>query len=103
MEKTDAIVIAVEVLLQRFGPDMVVEDHWDADRCAIGFVNRMASGRLAYLSTWQQYGRYFVSLEHPTDEGSGLPYGNTEEHDGLSLQEAVQLIGEHLRLIQVEK
>jgi hypothetical protein len=89
---------AVEYLRHRFGEDVAVVDHWDADLMAIGLARKGVAGKLAYLSVRSTSGdiRFFVALENPPKRDSDAPYEDAGSHGDLSLSQAADVIGRHL-------
>jgi hypothetical protein len=86
-------------LIDIVDPEMrgwVILDHWDTDRCAVGFANRSDPDRLGYLSSWGKLpGHYFLELETPNpDEELGY---SAKTISDCEVAEALMLLEEHLR------
>jgi hypothetical protein len=59
-------------------------------------VSTQNTGRLAYIC-WYPQG-YFVSLELPAPPGDPRPYVAGGDHNDLSLEHAIEIVGKHLGL-----
>ena len=61
--KTYEIQETVEWLKGRFGPSLVVVDHWESDMAATGLAIESQPDRLVYIATEAPPNTYFVELE----------------------------------------
>jgi hypothetical protein len=103
--KHASIIDVVTQLRARLGEHTFeVEDHWEADQCAIGVVSPHYAGRLAYICTFGKApGRYDLLLELPSsgvDEPPYAPAGsaNDIDFDALASSIARHFAGDHLDL-----
>ena len=89
----------VAALHARLGDQLVVVDHWEADRTAIGVARADNTGRLVYFSIWNRSpNRYYVDVEFPPRAGSELPYEQGERFDDVDFEELVAIASRHLGL-----
>ena len=98
--KDASVVAVVDQLRSRFGADaLLVVDHWEADRCAIGLSRPDEPERLVYVCTFgKPPGRYDVSLELPPARGDDFPYTPAGDRSDLDFGELATVVGEHLGL-----
>ena len=76
--KTYEIQETVEWLKGRFGPSLVVVDHWESDMAATGLEIESQPDRLVYIATEAPPNTYFVELETaPYRLARGLRDGGT--------------------------
>lgn len=97
--KDASILVAIDQLRARLGPDtFVIADHWD-DLFAVGLAAPAQPGRLVYISTFgKPPGRFDASLELPPAPASDLPYTPNGDRSDLDIAALVSLLREHLRL-----
>jgi hypothetical protein len=71
-------------LSNRFGPNFLVVDNWEADRYAIGVAAIHDPKRLVYISSWgRPTGHYSVELETAPTQGSEIPYTSVGKFDNV--------------------
>lgn len=98
LNKSKKIIYILELLQNKYGEtNIVLNDHWEADKEAIGLTDKTGQ-YLAYISTYnQKENTYFLSLENPPTNDEEL-YSPAGDFDNVSLVELEDLLARHLRL-----
>ena len=68
MKKDYLIIDLINVIKDKINNNITIVDYWDADLCAIGFMNKNLENRLIYVSTYEKpEGHYYYECEtfHP--------------------------------------
>jgi hypothetical protein len=96
--KDKTIIEIVDYLQSKFGQtDILIQDYWESDYCAIGLTDRTGQ-YLVYISTYgTEQDRFNVSLENPPIDLE-LPYSQGGDIHNLSLEDLEKIVIEHLRL-----
>ena len=100
LDKSKRIVDTVVFLQDKYGyTNVVVKDHWNDDRNAIGLTEKTGK-YLVYISTVNdKEDNYFVSLENPPTDDE-MPYSSAGDFDNLNLTELENILIRHLQLIE---
>lgn len=98
LNKSRKILFIIDYFQSKYGAaNIVVNDHWDADKEAIGLTDKTCKF-LAYISTSSDKGNdYYIALENPPVDND-LPYSTAGEFDNLSLTELETILAKHLKL-----
>ena len=96
--KDKTIIEIVDYLQTKFGQtDILIQDYWEGDYCAIGLTDRTGQ-YLVYISTYgKEQGKFNVSLENPPIDDN-LPYPPGGDFDDLSLENLERIVIKQLRL-----
>ena len=100
MDKEPQLIAAVDEARRQLGDSIVIVDHWNGDRLAVGIARRDDHQQLAYIAVnpTESADLFFVALETAPAQGSDLPYATAGEHNNLTIADVVRVIGKHLRL-----
>ncbi|MFN3151365.1 hypothetical protein [Bremerella sp.] len=95
IEKDDSLVALLEQLdIESRG--CFIEDHWHADRCAIGLASVSRPGNLVYISTFSMpSGKFYCQCE-VADPESPTDFQVVVEREQLSFAELEEIIAKHL-------
>lgn len=102
LDKDPAVVDVVQRLIARSGATNVrVNDHWEADRCAVGLSRPGEDRPLVYITTWRMPpGTYCVELEAPAPPESQASSVVVERHERVPFEELFALVSRFLRIAQ---
>ena len=100
LNKSKKIIYFLDFLQNKYGEtNIVINDHWDADKEAIGLSDKTGQ-HLAYISTINNIdNRYFVALENPNVDNE-MPYSSAGDFDNISFTELENILTRHFRLNQ---
>jgi hypothetical protein len=96
--KIPEIAELVAWLQGNFEQELVVVDHWDADRCAVGVALEGDPYQLVYFAAVDPRAGYVVELESAPPVGSDLPYKCVGRFDSVDRERLLQIVAEHLNL-----
>ena len=94
--KTYEIQETVEWLKGRFGPSLVVVDHWESDMAATGLAIESQPDHLVYIATEAPPTTYFVELETAPVDGSELPYATVGQFHAVDRERLATILDDHL-------
>lgn len=95
--KDPELVAAIQSLEDIIGESqMVIIDHWEADRLAIGVGHLACPGRLVYIAL-RSVNQFDVVFEGIPTEGTDLPYQATGGAEALCLSDMCAVVTDHLR------
>src|SRR5262249_42745761 len=96
-DKLPVVVELVAWLQAKFGPTLIVVDHWNADLTAIGVALKTDPQRLAYIAALPPSDRYFIELETAPTQGSYFPYTVVGRFDAVDRDRLLRIVDDHLR------
>ena len=95
--KDPELVAAIHFLGDMIGESqMVIIDHWKADRLAVGIGHSACPGRLVYRAL-RSASQFDVVFEGIPTEGTDLPYQATGGAEALCLSDMCAVVTDHLR------
>ena len=99
MEKDATITELLSWLRQQLGDKFVVNEHWEADLCAVGISAPNDPAQLVYILSWgRPAGHYDVELESAPLPRSDAPYQAVGKFQAVPREEVLPIIEGHLRL-----
>ncbi len=94
--KKDQDIINLLDRLQISSRGWRVEDHWEADLCAIGIAKEESPRLLVYVSTYDRTsGRYDYQCETPADSGTDS-YITKASGENVSYKKLLRVMEDHL-------
>jgi hypothetical protein len=98
MQYKDKSIKDITAYLQsKYGDNIIIKDHWDADNFAIGLTNKKGDS-LVYISTWKKkVGEHFISLESPTEK-IDAEYKESGDFDNIGIDKVDEVVSLHLNL-----
>jgi hypothetical protein len=102
-DKDKSIKNLVTYLFNKYLRDsLLIKDYWDADRCAIGLVDKSEKYLIYICTLGLAESRYFISLEDsPKDDPLkeySLTYTPVGDFNDINLSELERRLVEHLRI-----
>lgn len=97
MKKDARIVEVLQWLDTTLHGQFVINDHWEADRSAVGIASPQNPQRLVYISTWKTSPNLFnVAFNVMPCTGSDRPFETVGEFKGINRDELLRLTKQHL-------
>ena len=101
--KDSNIAATLERLRKELGADAFdIIDHWNSDRAAVGIASPRNHQVLVYISTAYDDG-FYAELEIPPAPGGNSIYQVAGRYSGLTYNQLVDIVTEHLAVRVVER